>query len=661
MQSKKLSSLKIPVLDDAEMDRIADLGEEDQRDYLFLSPHPKFKGRWYVDSLHQGFFMDFEDVIGSYRTVSPASLEDFIKKSEEEGYTPLFTEDPFTILDAWEHLSDLPDFSMNSDFPEAINGMLPFQLQGFNYLRRTPRGGLALWSTGTGKTMLEAALVRQHLEVEDFQLAIVVCKKNNKVDTQKKLKQLGNVDYTIILDGTPKKREKLWNEIYDKIEAGENLVVITNYEKLRDDTDLFISLIQDRKVVIFWDEMPTKLSNRETQLYSSVKSVLYDISLNEKIRWEKRRPQELRQYDLSATPIENSPEGLLNQVRLIDPTIWPSIGKWESKFGLARDFHNKKLSKFKNLDLMGLELGHIVHQVDKDDPDIARLFPDVRPEVIYVDWSPQDRRLYDGMLKVAKDLLEASKEDETVKRINPLQLINVLQMICDAPSMVQKSAENRAEFEAALAEAESEEEVEEIEKFISGSEAALRFLETQKKKLTDEHCNKLETLCDLCEIHSEDKIIVFSKLAGYIQPVLEQRLTERGITFVTYRGTEKQREAAKEAFKCDPDIQVLISSDAGSDSVDYPEARVNVNYDLPMTHARKVQRRNRNHRVNSIHEFVYFYDLIYPDSVEERINEILERKKGYHDEIFKGKSAEESLSARMTYEDLWYILTGEED
>ena len=33
----------------------------------------------------------------------------------------------------------------------TVNGLLPFQVRGFNFLRDLPRGGIAQWSTGTGK------------------------------------------------------------------------------------------------------------------------------------------------------------------------------------------------------------------------------------------------------------------------------------------------------------------------------------------------------------------------------------------------------------------------------------------------------------------------------------------------------------------------------
>jgi hypothetical protein len=47
--------------------------------------------------------------------------------------------------------------------------------------------------------------------------------------------------------------------------------------------------------------------------------------------------------------------------------------------------------------------------------------------------------------------------------------------------------------------------------------------------------------------------------------------------------------------------------------------------------------------------------------VEERMREIAARKKGFHDGVFKGAISDRALSARMTAEDIMYILVGEAD
>lgn len=667
---------ELRILDDELFEHIDSLPPKEQQDYLFLSPHPQFAGRWQVDSLDSLFFLDFEDQIGKYRTVSPATLDEFLARADDLLYTVVFEEDPFSILSAWGHLNDRPSFKLNSNMGDFLRGkdlhreaelvdecgFLPFQLQGFNYLRRDNlKGGLAIWSTGTGKTALQAALIKQHMEVEDYELCFAVCKRNNKQDTLRKLEALGGIDYAVVVDGTPKQRADMYLTTDQLLEVGQRVVLILNYEKFRDDTEALMLLADDRNVVIFWDEMPTKLSNRKTILYDAVRTVLYDTD-DKTVKWDLRRPAKLRQYDMSATPIENDPTGLLNQVRLIDPNVWPTIKGWEKKYVTARDFFSHEPSKFGDLDLMGLEIEFMTHQVDKGDPDIAKLFPKVREETIYVDWSPEDRRVYDLLQEIAKERAEKAKEKDDdepeAQRFNPLQLIGVLQMLCCAPSMVQKSAENREEFEATLAEAIDDEEYMYLEQFASGSDAALELLSRLKKPLDNSHCNKLETLRELIEKHSSEKITVFSAYSDYIFPALEAALQRWGVTYVTYRGTERQRQEAKDQFRTDPEIQVFLSSDAGSDSIDLPEASVHIDYDLPWVWARKIQRRNRIHRVNSEHEFVTYYTLLMPGSVEDRKMEIIARKQGYHQGVFQGKINEDAISARMTSEELMYILIG---
>ena len=656
-----MSKKEYKILDDELIDHIAGLSSKDQNDWLFLIPHARFAGRWYVDSLNQGFIFDFEEIIQKYRTVSPATLEEFFRLADKLGYHVAFSEEPYAILDAYEHLNDVPEFSLNSDIEGTIAGMLPFQLQGFNFLRRDDtKGGLALWSTGTGKTALEAALIKQHVEIEKaFDLVLVVVKPNNKVDTQRKLKTLGDIQ-SVIVDGKAEKRAEIYSLIREAIDI-EPVVVILNYEKLKDDFDRIRDLIEDRRVLIFFDEMPTKLRNRDTQLYQSVAKILYKSA--PKIKWASKRPAHLRTYQLTATPIENSPEDQLNCIRLQDPDVFPSISKWENKFVVSRNRFSKKPETFRGLDEMGLMVDFMTHQVDKNDPDIAAMFPDIIEEPIYIDWSEQDRMVYEKLQSIALDMAKKAKEaednGEIGKRINPLQLIGVLQMLCDAPSMVQKSAENREIFDAMLYDYEDG-EAEYPSNLKTGSEAALILLDSLPGPLTDKHSEKLKKLHEiLTEKHPNEKCIVFSALADYIFPIFEKSLTDWGIKYVVFKGTDKQRQAALDKFRNDDSIRVFISSDAGSDSIDLAEASVVIHFDLPWKWATLIQRQNRAHRINSEHGTVYFYTFLMPNSVEDRKVEIISMKLGFHQGIYKGQISEDAISSRMSSADLHYILTGE--
>lgn len=656
---------------DAEIERIAHLPRKEQRDYVFLCPHPNYDGRWYVDALDPAFMFDFEEIIGKFRTVTPASLKRFMDHATKLDYQVYFEEDPSNILGAYEHLNDPPSFSLNSEMPGTIAGFLPFQLQGFNYLRNTDsRGGYALWSTGTGKTALIAGLIKQHVEVERaYDLIIVAVKKNNKYDMKMKLKQLGDID-SIIADGQlryrnkdgiwmPGKRDKLYGEIYDRLDAGQPTVVITNYEKFRDDQEYFEILARNRRVLVFWDEMPTKLSNRDTQVYRAVRAVLYD-SPGSQVGWDERCPSELRQYGLSATPIENTPVGMLNQIRLIDPGVWPSIKGWEAKYVSGRNFFSKEPERFRDIDQAGLEIDFMTHQVDKEDPDIAKMFPKFFPETVYVDWGG-DRKYYDKLVDIAEGMAKEAKKTGG-KKFNALQMIGALQMVCDAPSMINTSAQNREVYDELLADAEIEGEEPELGGLTTGSEAAQALARAYKKPLTDKDSAKLDKLRELIiEKHAGEKGIVFTTWAGYLFPIIEEKFREWGVTYRVFKGTDKQRQEAKDQWRTDPGIQILLSSDAGSDSVDLPEASFVIHYDLPWAWTTFIQRQNRAHRINSKHESVRAYTLLMAGSVEQRKVEVISMKLGFHQTMFKGEIGEDALSARMTASDLWYILTGERE
>lgn len=660
---------EVLILDDQMIDEIVALSDKEKRDYLFLTPHPKYPGRWYVDALDQAFMFDFEEIVGKYRTVSPASLEKFLTHAEELEYIVIFEDDPSDIMGAWEHLNDKPSFSLNSDLPGTINGFLPFQLQGFNYLRNEAnKGGYAVWSTGTGKTALIAALIKQHMNVEQkYDLALVVVKKNNKYDMQKKLDQLGDIG-SIIIEGPlrvrnvqgdwmPGKREKIYEQIATWQQAQIPVVVITNYEKFRDDIDRFKTMIGDHRLLVFWDEMPTKLSNRETVLYDSVRSVLFD-SKGKTIKWGDFRPSGLRQYGLSATPVENTPVGLLNQIRLIDPDVWPTIKGWEKQFVAGRSFFSKEPETFRDLDRIGLEIEFMTHQVDKEDPDIAAMFPRFIEEAIYIDWG-SDRAYYDKLVDIAKRLAEDAKEGKG-KAFNALQVIGSLQMICDAPSMINTSAEHRDVFDDLVAETEIEGEELHLGGLTTGSEAAQMLADELRKPLVDTYSGKLDKLHEiLCVKHPDEKVIVFATWADYIFPILGAKFKEWGVTYETFRGTDKQRQEAKDRWRANPETRVFLSSDAGSDSIDLPEASVVVHYNLPWSYAKIIQRQNRAHRINSWHECVRAYTLLMAHSVEDRKAEVISKKLGFHRGIYKGEIAEDAISARMTLGDLWYILTGE--
>lgn len=632
------------------LDHIDGLDRTAQSQYLFLEPSQEFRGCWEVDGLWPEWFADLSEVVGNYRLVTPAGLERFLQAGRQFGYKVVFVTPPEVIIDAYRDQTVEPVVALKSSLPETIRGFLPWQVVGFNKLVKDEsiRAGYVVWDTGSGKTAFMAAAVKYHMEVgHSFNLALVVVKSHNKVDTQRKLLYLAGIE-SVIIDGTPKKRYETYESIQIALKMGRQVVAVTNYEKFREDRDAFKLLFKQRDCLFFWDEMPTKLSNRSTQLYKAVKKSLYESF------YTKSRPSWMRHFILTATPIENSPEDVYSCVNLTWPGLLGPVGDFYATYVAAFHPLSRKPVAWRNLDRLEAKLGFMTHRVSKEDPEVAKLFPDVFRHPMVIDWNPKHKSVYDKLTGKAVDLIDEFAD------ANILALIQIMQMVCDAPSMVKQSAENRERFSELLSQLGEVDEGDLPFSGPRGSEIAISLLRgVDPRSLTDVGHTKLAIWKEIItEKHPNEKIVTHSTWAEYIFPVWAYWLREWGVSYVTFAGTSKQRQEALDLFRHDPDIRVLLSGDAGSDSVDISEASVQVNYNIPWKWTRITQRLGRIDRVNSLWDRVFAYTLIMPDSVDERKLEICERKHDYHIALFDGRAREEAISASMTREDLVYMLTG---
>ena len=298
-------------------------GEEYREKFVILDRHPDFPDQWLVNVFDESFFYDIQDEIGRYRAIPTSKIDKFTKLCQKFDKEVIWAEDPSDSIKDYIALDDVPSVKIESPFENTINGFLPFQVQGFNFLKDL-KGGVVEWSTGTGKTVIASALLKYHYDKDDFDLALFVVKSHNTINTQRSLQRLVGIDSTVI-KGTRPKREKLYaGAVSDKT------VLILNYEKFRVDTQELQDLIEGKRVFIIWDEMPTKLKSRSSQIYKGAVKCLY-TSPPPQVDAAKTRG-ELRQYMLSATPIENNPEDFFNCVRILDPTVYGTIKEFRDEY-----------------------------------------------------------------------------------------------------------------------------------------------------------------------------------------------------------------------------------------------------------------------------------------------------------------------------------------
>lgn len=629
------------------LEEMKNLSEGEKSRILFIERHPSVKMHWLINAFDPMFVKDFPELNGR-KILNAFKIIRFSTDAESRGYRVIWIEDPENEFEWVEHLNDDPDVEILSDLPNTRKGFIPFQVQGFNFLKDKD-AGVVNWSTGTGKTVISCALVAHHHKHDNFDICFWVVKAHNKINTQRTIQKLiGMYDNVIVVDGDRKLRTELYAKAEQLTQDGKKPIVILNYEKFRDDPATLMGMIEDRKVFVIWDEMPTKLKNRGTKLYKSVVNVLYKNKNN--IGKSSMRSKELRQIMLSATPIENNPEDFFNCVRVLDSEVYGSIKEFHAKY-VARysSWGYRKPSLWKNLDLMGAKAAYITHQVDKNDPDIAKQFPEVIDETVFIDMSKEHQAIYDVLM----GQYQADLTTTDIDSANILARINVAQMLINHPESVLISAATREQ--SIVAEMLGEPEV-------GGSELARRLVKAiGEEPFRKAEASKLETLRDILEgLDENQKIIVFTAMNASLIPILHSALKGWKYDHVVYHGalSMRQKQEAEDRFKNDPNCRIFVSSDAGSDSINLEIAEIVIHYDLPWKWSTLIQRQNRAHRITSEHDHVRYYTLMAANTIEERKRMKIMQKEEFHEQVLKGSVSDISGAARLSKKDLEYILLG---
>lgn len=563
-------------------------------------------------------------VIGEQQAVHLFKLDDLYRIAEEQGYRAVaFLDDPAQMF-GWVENLDEP-------YPCELNVELKrFQTQGFNMTKELP-AAIINWSTGTGKSVYSVARAKYLLE-NDLVDKVVVCSKNhNKINWQRQFEAIGSLEAVVAesgASGSQAKRERR-AAIYN-----EAPIFIINYEKMRfrdkteavgttidgrkmpassGDGDELLAALKGKRVFWIWDEMPTKMKNMSNGHYKGAQKIM-------------RKTKKNYQAMLSATPIEVNPEDVYSCMKILNPTIWPNISSFRKTYAKSfSTFSPWQVAKWDSYALqeMSMRIAHMTHQANKyRDPAIAAEFPEEHWEDVYIDMTPQDRKIYNAVLD---DVLE----DVSMEYNSLLTKMSVLQMVCNNPVTIKES-------QGALAQAIA-----------------------SKYRIGDTNCAKLDYLHDMLQ-DIDGKIVLFSMYNDFGAKMLMRYLVNWGHQFVLYDGTAKQKQAAQDRFREDDRIKIFLTSDQGSDSINLETATTVINYDLPWNHSTLIQRVNRINRITSDADHVWYYNLIVADTMEERKLKILNLKKSYHDIVFDGDIGEQAeILATTSVDDLLWILRGD--
>src|SRR5262249_36065650 len=123
------------------------------------------------------------------------------------------------------------------------------------------------------------------------------------------------------------------------------------------------------------------------------------------------------------------------------------------------------------------------------------------------------------------------------------------------------------------------------------------------------------------------KVVIFSqweKMLHLVEPVLQRLGLGYGLLSGSVPG--KDRRALIDRFRTEPDCRVFLSTDAGGTGLNLQAADVVVNIESPWNPAVLEQRIARVHRLGQ-HRPVQVYHLTTRDSIEERVQRVVSRKR----------------------------------
>ncbi len=150
------------------------------------------------------------------------------------------------------------------------------------------------------------------------------------------------------------------------------------------------------------------------------------------------------------------------------------------------------------------------------------------------------------------------------------------------------------------------------------------------------------------------KVLVFTEFVP-TQEMLRQFLTERGFSVVCLNGSMDMEDRARVQNAFAGGARILLSTDAGGEGLNLQFCHVVINYDIPWNPMRLEQRIGRVDRIGQSRK-VRAVNFVFEDSVEHRIQEVLEQKLSVIFEEFgidKTGDVLDSAHAGKLFDDLY--------
>ncbi|WP_222436134.1 DEAD/DEAH box helicase [Rubripirellula reticaptiva] len=348
---------------------------------------------------------------------------------------------------------------------------------------------------------------------------------------------------------------------------------------------------------------------------------------------------------LSATPHQGKTESFHRLMSLLDQDAFPDIGsiKHENVAPFVVRTEKRNAINDRGEALFMPRVTRLVPVQWQDKHQLQKELYEAVTEYVRQGYNQamRENRQYLGFLMILMQRLVTSSTRAIASALQRRQLILQSTTVTE---------DDLNEDSGDLFDSDSQEQMEELlASRIAGlhneREEVKLLLEAAKRCQAQGTDARAETLLDLLyktqkeENDPELKFLIFTEFVP-TQQMLAELLTTHGFKTVCLNGSldlESRQRVQKEFSK---EARILVSTDAGGEGLNLQFAHVVINYDLPWNPMRIEQRIGRVDRIGQKH-VVKAFNLIFADSVELRVHEVLEAKlKTIHAEFGVDKTGD---------------------
>lgn len=470
------------------------------------------------------------------------------------------------------------------DWPDGLMFWPPRQIPWqTDYIARMflMRTSVLAADLGTGKSVMALGVAGLAFEQDEIDHVLVVCKPNKLADSEwpADFRRFTRIEAGVYHG--PKRRRLL-----------EDLpqAIITTYETARDDLAVFppkksrsrtlapgplMDALRGKRVLVVYDEV-TKLGRRASNLYKAHHWALQQL--------RKHNPATMA-IGMSATPMDTDLENIYSEMRVLIPSM-PTVREFEEHVIRDRDEWGRPVYRDGGKEWLRRVVEPWILRKRKSDPDVRDSFPPLTEEFRRLRMHPDQFRLY-------KELEDLAWDPRTRERTEVPGLDVLLRQLAGDPWAVLEAGR-------------------------TGSSPLARMV---ARELGDEleRCSsaKAEELIEIADLvmSSGGKLLVFTFFGGTVLPALRRRLGDRPV--YEYHGglTQAERERQKMLFKAHPGGAIMLASDAGADGMNCPWVSYTVEYDAARTHALRLQRSGRAHRLGQ-EDPLTFLTLVLESTIE---------------------------------------------